>query len=77
MRLLLDLDGRTFEQVEAAIVWSQNDEFWRTNILSASKLRSKYDQLRLAAMRSKPDVPKSTAAERNLANYNARRAAES
>jgi hypothetical protein len=77
MRLMIDADGRTVQQIEAAIRWSQNDEFWRGNILSASKLRSKYDQLRLAAMRSNPDVPKSTAAERNLANYNARRSAES
>lgn len=51
MRLLLDKDGRTVEQVETAIRWCQRDEFWRSNILSASKLREKYDQLRLAAQR--------------------------
>lgn len=51
-RLLLDRDGRTVEQVEAAIRWCQADEFWRSNILSMSKLREKYDQLRLAAARS-------------------------
>jgi hypothetical protein len=33
------------EQIEAVIVWSQADEFWRANILSGKKLREKYDQL--------------------------------
>lgn len=50
-RLLLDKDGRTVQQIEAAIIWCQSNEFWRANILSMSKLREKYDQLRLAAQR--------------------------
>jgi hypothetical protein len=54
-RLLLDKDGRTFNQVEAAIRWSQNNQFWRGNILSMSKLREKYDQLRLAAERERSE----------------------
>jgi hypothetical protein len=40
-RLLLDRDGYTAEQVEALIRWSQDDEFWRSNILSMPKLREK------------------------------------
>lgn len=51
-RLLLERDGCTFDQVSAAIDWATNDEFWRTNILSMSKLREKYEQLRLAATRA-------------------------
>jgi hypothetical protein len=51
MRLLLDKDGRTVEQIHHAIDWCQDDTFWRANILSAPKLREKYDQLRLAASR--------------------------
>lgn len=50
MRLLIDRDGKTIEQVEACIRWCQASEFWRSNILSASKLREKYDQLRLQAL---------------------------
>lgn len=50
-RLLIDKDGRTEEQVRAAIDWCQQDEFWRANILSMPKLREKYDQLRMHAMR--------------------------
>jgi hypothetical protein len=45
------IDGRTHAQVMACIEWCQQDEFWRSNILSMPKLRSKYDQLRLAAQR--------------------------
>lgn len=45
------IDGRTWEQINAAIRWSQNDLFWRGNILSPAKLRKQYDQLRLQAMR--------------------------
>ncbi|QYN17467.1 hypothetical protein [Amycolatopsis sp. DSM 110486] len=51
-RLLLDADGRTEEQVHTAIDWCQDDEFWRANILSLPKLRTRYDQLRLQAQRS-------------------------
>ena len=46
-RLLLDKDGYTVEQVEYIIRWSQSDEFWRANILSMSKLREKFDQMKL------------------------------
>lgn len=48
-RLLIDVDGRTPDQIRNAINWCQQDEFWRVNILSMPKLREKYDQLRLAA----------------------------
>lgn len=58
VRLMLDRDGRTVEQIENAIRWCQADSFWRSNILSAAKLREKYDQLRLAAQREqKPQTP--------------------
>ncbi len=55
-RLMLDRDKRTEERIIRAIDWCQADEFWRANILSMSKLRAKYDQLRLAAQRSSPAV---------------------
>lgn len=48
-RLLLDKDGRTAEQVKAAIDFAQNDEFWIANVRSMSKLRDKYDQLQAKA----------------------------
>lgn len=52
-RLLIDKDGRTVDQIVRAIQWAQGNEFWRSNILSMSKLREKYDQLRLQAQREK------------------------
>jgi hypothetical protein len=52
-RLLLDRDGRTEQQVRAAIDWCQQDEFWMTNVLSMPTLREKYDQLRLKAQQDK------------------------
>jgi hypothetical protein len=39
------LDGRTPDELRAAIEWSQSDSFWQSNILSTKKLREKYDQL--------------------------------
>lgn len=45
------IDGRSYEQIEAAIKWSQNDSFWVSNIQSPGSLRAKYDQMRLQAQR--------------------------
>lgn len=50
-RLMLDNDGRTEEQVHAAIDWCQDDEFWRGNVMAMPKLREKFDQMRLQAQR--------------------------
>jgi len=52
-RLMLDRDGRTLDQILAAIRWSQNDEFWRANIRAMPKLREQYDTLRLQAQRGR------------------------
>lgn len=51
VRLMLDRDGRTVDEIAAAIDWSQSDEFWRANILSMPKLRQKFDTMRLQASR--------------------------
>lgn len=48
-RLMMTADGRTEQQIRAAIDWCQADEFWRGNVLSLPTLRAKYDQLRLQA----------------------------
>ena len=53
-RLLLDKDERTMAQVKAAIDYATSDEFWRSNILSMSKLREKYDTLRMRAAQKRP-----------------------
>jgi len=43
---LIRIDGYTPDQIRQVIDWSQQDEFWQGNILSASKLRKQFDQLK-------------------------------
>lgn len=43
---LIRIDGYTPAQIRQVIDWSQSDEFWQGNILSASKLRKHFDQLK-------------------------------
>lgn len=50
-RRLREIDGRTHEQIMAAIDWSQRSEFWQANIHSMPTLREKYDVLRQQAIR--------------------------
>lgn len=47
---MIRLDGRTPEQVEKAMRWAQDHDFWRANIMSPDKLRKQYDRMRLQAM---------------------------
>lgn len=42
---MIRIDKRTFDEVKAMIRYAQADSFWRTNILSAKKLREKFDTL--------------------------------
>lgn len=51
MQRIYKLDGRTWDEINAAIRWCQDDEFWRSNILSPGKLRKQYDRMRLQAGR--------------------------
>lgn len=51
VRLMVERDERTYGQIERAMRWAQGNDFWRGNILSMPKLREKYDQLRLQALR--------------------------
>jgi hypothetical protein len=41
IRLMIESDGYTKEQIEKMIQYCQSDEFWKSNILSAKKLREK------------------------------------
>jgi hypothetical protein len=41
------VDSRDPTDIEKVICWCQQDDFWKNNILSASKLRKQYDQLKL------------------------------
>lgn len=41
IRLMMERDQRTAQQIEYLIDWSQNNSFWQSNILSTKKLREK------------------------------------
>jgi hypothetical protein len=47
IRLTRERDGRTDQEIRDVFGWANTDSFWRTNILSPSKLREKFTQLRL------------------------------
>ena len=51
VRKMHELDHRPFDKIHKMIDWCQFDSFWQTNILSASKLRSKYDTMAAQANR--------------------------
>lgn len=50
-RLMMDRDHVTLEDALAALAWAEADDFWRANILSVAKLRSKYTTMSLQAQR--------------------------
>ena len=39
------IDGHPWDQIESLLAWSQQDEFWRSNILSMGKFRKQWNQL--------------------------------
>lgn len=55
VRLMMEQDKRSEEQISYLMDWVQNDSFWKSNILSVSKLREKFDQL---VIRVKEDINK-------------------
>ena len=56
IRLLIDRDGADPAQIANVIRWCQQDNFWKANILSGTKLREKFGQLE-AKMRSGNERP--------------------
>lgn len=47
LRLMREQDGRGPPEIRKVFDWANRDTFWRGNILSAKKLREKFDTLRL------------------------------
>ena len=52
--MMIRLDGRTPERIEAVIRWCREDAFWQSNILSTTKLRKHFDRLELQMGRDTP-----------------------
>lgn len=55
-RLLMDKDGRSEQEIHAAIDWCQSHSFWRPNVMSMPTLRAQYDRMRLQAQRGTGDT---------------------
>lgn len=45
VRLAHERDGRDYNKLAKLVDWAQDNDFWQANILSAKKLREKYDIL--------------------------------
>ena len=65
-RLMLQRDERDPAEAERLIRWCQDDEFWRSNVLSMPKFREKYDQLRLQSQRRTGGQSKADRIEDNV-----------
>ena len=69
---MLDLDGRTEDEVVRAIDWCQRGDsdrarFWRPNVMSMTKLRAKFDQMRLQATEEqRREQPRQTRVQEHL-----------
>lgn len=55
IRLMIDSDNYSYEQILKMIEFSQSDEFWKSNILSSKKLREKAGTLFLQMGRESGD----------------------
>jgi hypothetical protein len=64
IRLMREQDGHTASEIKAVFMWANSDSFWRTNILSPSKLRDKFADLH-AKMGNKPIDKHNGFAEKN------------
>ncbi len=53
--LMIQRDSRIDKDIAKVIVWCQLDSFWQSNILSANKLRSKFDTLQGRMRREQDD----------------------
>lgn len=55
IRFCMERDGRSSEEIQQAIRFSQDSDFWKGNILSTAKLRKQMPTLLLQAQREKYD----------------------
>lgn len=66
IRKIIDLDQRDKKEVAQVIKWVQQDEFEMVNVLSPSKLRKRYDQLKMKMQKSQPVGPETTSQYKDL-----------
>jgi hypothetical protein len=71
-RLMRERDNRTVEQINYLINWSQNDSFWKANILSPAALRKQFDKLivRVKEEKARPKAKVVPIQKQNAITYN-------
>ena len=57
VRLMIQRDHRSQQEIKTMIDWCQSNQFWKTNILSTSKLRKQFDAMTVQ-MDNDPGTPK-------------------
>lgn len=45
IRLMVERDGRTLDEIKSLFEWANDHHFWKSNILSPAKLRKQWDTL--------------------------------
>ena len=73
---MIRLDKRDPTRIKEVMRWALKNSFWRSNILSAAKLREKFDSLELK-MQQKPPISRAFESLRELANEGGDRLHES
>jgi len=61
-RLLLETDGRPYDEALQVMNFASSDDFWKSNILSMGKFRKQYTKLLLQSKR-RPNTPDGETAE--------------
>ena len=62
-RLMREVDKRKPEDIRKVIEFCQQDAFWRSNVLSAKKLRMQFDRLLLKMLAVSPSIAKKSKSE--------------
>lgn len=65
---MINIDKRSPQKIKEIIEWLPSNEFWLMNVLSAYKLREKFDRLELEKNNKKKIIPVLEEENRNLAN---------
>ena len=69
VRLMIERDNRTADQVGNMIDWSQNNDFWATNILSMGALRRNYDKMKVRATKEWKQGHRALQVQKELKEY--------
>ncbi|QMU08607.1 DUF4373 domain-containing protein [Levilactobacillus suantsaii] len=69
IRLAHTQDGHTYDKLDGMVEWCQHDDFWKSNVLSGSKLRKQFDQMKMQAASRGRGSSKPTRAKETLPTW--------